>query len=784
MSADAEMMRLIIKLEAQQAQFQRDFNRAISIQAKASKQMELRAKQNADKIAASYEGMGGRIGNAFKSIAMPKLAGIAGTVAGMGVVGIVSSMRQQARAIAEVGDEAKRAGMQVEAFQQWKYVADQNRVSISALTDGFKELHIRAGEFLLDGTGAGAEAFKKIGYSAEELKAKLKDPSSLVVEILDRLKSFDQAGQSFLLEEIFGGSGGEQFANLLAKGADGIQAQIDRARKLGLVWDEGAVKKAAELDAKYSELTARVQTFWQTATVEAAQYFGLIEREQAKLNFDPLDTARLVGQDAADALGDMPEVPQDALVQVESLRMEYSQLADEARRLVPALSDASSMLRGVGNEAGAQALTDLASRIGDAARSFEDGTITGEEYAERLREVITEAENTITAMSELDQARLSGVIGQVQALLQWIGLLPAAAREARDAVAGIAMMDTGTPLSGSGEDLLPPGPGQINTSPRPKAAPNDPDFGLPDTPKTSGGGGGGRSQSEFERALEGFNRERQALEAEAVALIAAKEAGLGYGDAIEYARVRAELLVAAQRDGKAITPELTAEIDRLAQAQVAAGNAAQKAADDLQAIEDRGKKGAEALSDVFMSVLDGSKTAEEALRDLLLQMAEVQMQKALLGLFGEGGAFPGLGGVIGGLLGFADGGFTGAGGKYEPAGVVHRGEYVFSAETVKRLGADNLDRLHRSARKGYASGGLVGDAGKVARASGDSLRDSAKASAPAVTINAPVTVNANGGTPEQNSDLAGQVAAQTEKMFRALIQQELTRQMRPGGMLR
>ena len=116
--------------------------------------------------------------------------------------------------------------------------------------------------------------------------------------------------------------------------------------------------------------------------------------------------------------------------------------------------------------------------------------------------------------------------------------------------------------------------------------------------------------------------------------------------------------------------------------------------------------------------------------------------------------------------------------------MVHRGEYVFSAETVKRLGADNLDRLHRSARKGYASGGLVGDAGKVARASGDSLRDSAKASAPAVTINAPVTVNANGGTPEQNSDLAGQVAAQTEKMFRALIQQELTRQMRPGGMLR
>ena len=139
---------------------------------------------------------------------------------------------------------------------------------------------------------------------------------------------------------------------------------------------------------------------------------------------------------------------------------------------------------------------------------------------------------------------------------------------------------------------------------------------------------------------------------------------------------------------------------------------------------------------------------------------------------------------IGGLLGFASGGYTGDGGKHEPAGVVHRGEYVFSKETVQRLGAGNLDRLHRSARKGYASGGLVGDTGKVARASGDSPMSPARASAPSVTINAPVTVNANSGTPAQNADLAGQVAAQTERMMRNLIQSELMKQMRPGGMLR
>lgn len=51
---------------------------------------------------------------------------------------------------------------------------------------------------------------------------------------------------------------------------------------------------------------------------------------------------------------------------------------------------------------------------------------------------------------------------------------------------------------------------------------------------------------------------------------------------------------------------------------------------------------------------------------------------------------------------FYAGGYTGPGGKYEPAGVVHRGEYVFPQEDVNRLGVPFLQSL-----RGYARGGLV-----------------------------------------------------------------------------
>jgi hypothetical protein len=776
---------LVVPIEARIDRLEKSLKKASQAQSKAARDMERRAKKSADAMAKSYESAGSRMSAAFKTIALPKIAGLAGTVAGIGVAGAAAAVRQTVSGIAEIGNAAKRAGIQAEAFQQWSYVADQNRISIDALTDGFKEMNLRAGEFFLDGTGAGAEAFKKLGYSAEQLKAKLKDPSNLMVEILGKLGKLDQASQSFLLEEIFGGAGGEQFSALLGQGEGKLRATLDRARDLGLVLNEGAVRQAAELDSKFREVEARMSAIWRRGVVGAAEFFGMVRRQQEDFVFKPDEAVRVVGEGTTEGLGKLPEVPQEALAQIESLKVEYADLATEARSLVPALSDASTMLRGVGNEAGAATLTDLATRIGDAARAFEEGTITGDEYAAKLSDVVTEAQNSLEAMGDLDKARLAGVIGQVASLLDWIGKLPAAAAAARDEINALSMMDTGTPLSSSDPELLPLSEQAPTASPRPRRAPNDPDFGVPDAPKAKGGGGGGgRSQDAFAQAVDALQREKAALDAQAVALVAASQAGMAYADAIEFARTRASLLSAAQRDGKPITAELTAEVDRLAQAHVQAGNAAQKAADDMQAIEDRGKKGAEALSEVFTSVLTGAKTAEEAVADLLLEIAKMQFQKALMGVFGGDGVGGGVASFIGGLLGFAGGGYTGDGGKYEPAGVVHRGEYVFSKETVQRLGAGNLDRLHQSARKGYASGGLVGDSGKVARASGDSPMSPARASASSVTINAPVTVNANGGTPEQNADLAGQVAAQTERMMRNLIQSELMKQMRPGGMLR
>jgi TP901 family phage tail tape measure protein len=64
--------------------------------------------------------------------------------------------------------------------------------------------------------------------------------------------------------------------------------------------------------------------------------------------------------------------------------------------------------------------------------------------------------------------------------------------------------------------------------------------------------------------------------------------------------------------------------------------------------------------------------------------------------------------------GFADGGYTGDGGKYQPAGIVHAGEFVFSKEATSRIGVNNLAYAHSQATRGYADGGYVGGSSSTA----------------------------------------------------------------------
>ncbi len=204
---------------------------------------------------------------AAKSLATALVAGLGGTVLTGGALAALSAA---ANDIAEIGSAAKRAGLDIKSFQELSFVAEQNRISIDALTDGMKELSLRADEFIDTGNGSAAEAFQRLGFTAEELREQLQKPSDLLVEIIERLQRFDRAAQIRIADEVFGGTGGERFVELLDQGADSIRDMIKQANELGIVLDEKVVRKAEEIDRRFNTITTTVSTKLKTAIISAA----------------------------------------------------------------------------------------------------------------------------------------------------------------------------------------------------------------------------------------------------------------------------------------------------------------------------------------------------------------------------------------------------------------------------------------------------------------------------------------------------------------------------------
>lgn len=64
-------------------------------------------------------------------------------------------------------------------------------------------------------------------------------------------------------------------------------------------------------------------------------------------------------------------------------------------------------------------------------------------------------------------------------------------------------------------------------------------------------------------------------------------------------------------------------------------------------------------------------------------------------------------GFLGGLFGYSQGGYTGSGGVNQPAGVVHKGEVVWSQKDVARAGGVATVEAMRKGLAGYATGGAV-----------------------------------------------------------------------------
>ncbi|PYE80812.1 hypothetical protein [Pseudoroseicyclus aestuarii] len=725
--ADEETQRIAILLQARD----RDFHRAMDRNNKLIARFGKQADRDVSRASRAIDSNLSKISNSIGGLAKGAVAGVfAGALAA-----VTTQLRATVSGIAAIGDEARRAGLDLDRFQELKFVAKQNRIGVDSLVDGMKELQLRADEFITTGTGAGADAFARLGLGAEYLKRRLEDPSELMLEIVDRLEGMDRAARIRIADEVFGGTGGERFVELIDQGDEGLRRTIERAHEVGAVMDQEMIEKAAELDRRFSEIAASLGAMFKTITVEGvsavADFGDALEerRDEAEEIIDLYQRLRdaadqPLGNGSIENAGSQELI--DAAENAYMLNVQYGILADRAELVAEALRGQAGALREAGYGEQATNLHRIAGELVAVSAGLREGGPEAQEMAERLTDVQGEAASAVDALQGIDGVNFFQVGLALQGL---VGQLAAVAQQAVSTNAAVAALPS-VPVPfdarrvSSYEDRLEPQlapePQVPATRPQARQAITLPPIiadggggsggGSRGSGSGGGGGGGSAEKSDYQRELEATRESIAKLEAEAVELVAVAESGREVGDALAYARKRAELLYAAQASGQEITPALRAEIDALAESYSSAGDAADAAADRLDRINENAQRGADAMTDLFGGIIDGSTSARDALGQLLLQLAKVQMQRAATSAAGGGGAAGAIFGSIGSALSGrrATGGAVQAGQPYLINENTPRSEVMVPSQSGAVLNVPQAQAALRG-----AAGGQGGQSGTV-----------------------------------------------------------------------
>lgn len=726
------MQRLIVSLEAKTVAFEKAMNKALGVANRRTKAIE-----------SQFAKMNSRIGNSLAGVGKQWVAALA---AGLSV-GAIAKFSDAATRIDNALKVAGLSGAELEkVYGRLRDSAVSNAAPIEALVELYgraalvqKELNI-TGEELLGFTDKIALALRVSGKSAAE-------SSGALLQLSQALGSGTVRAEEF---------------NSILEGA----LPIAQAAAAGLEEAGGSVAKLRQLvvDGKIS----------------SEAFFRAFEAGSVILEQKVQGATLTLSQ----AMGNLETALIDSVREFNNATGASEKFAEGINNVAQSISDFD--------------ITGFINKISEAGGALEKflNSVGNADVFERLAELLTGEEITVGQPIDLDTAAAEA---KVETLERDIKLLKeqiennkemavdtteASSRLAdlmkqvmaiRNALAGVGSM--------SGQNYEPGTPGDPNAlaqrqtlGTRVVKPVSINDFAPPSGGKGGSKGGGKKSrENEYQREIEQIRERTAALQAETAAMAGINPLVNDYGFAIEKARVAQELLAAAQAAGLAITPELKANIETLATAYATASAESEKLAEKQDKLRDMAEEFNGLAKDVlsgFIQDLKDGKSATEALEGALSKVADKLLDMALSSIFGGTG---GIGGLLAGLFGYAEGGYTGSGGKNQAAGVVHKGEYVFSKKATQRLGVGNLEAMHRSA-KGYASGGFVGPA--APRIAGPATTQAAMQT----VISMPISISAPGADAAALARVERSVqelGRNVPKIVESTIHQKQTRKGRP-----
>lgn len=194
---------------------------------------------------------------------MAGLVTIAASVATAVTGAAYAMVSSYAESAAQIERTSQRLNINAESFQALTYAAKRFGVEQDQLSDGMKELSMRAAEFASTGEGSAKDALAQLGISQRQVKAYGNDVNGLFNIIRDRISEIkDQGQRQYLSDALFGGGladvGGEFFSQTAASIAELKKQAMD----IGYIIPESELKKADEFNTSVMLASDSIKGLW------------------------------------------------------------------------------------------------------------------------------------------------------------------------------------------------------------------------------------------------------------------------------------------------------------------------------------------------------------------------------------------------------------------------------------------------------------------------------------------------------------------------------------------
>jgi hypothetical protein len=202
--------------------------------------------------------------------------------------GITGEFNDASKSLDRINDAAQRTPLSTEMLSELSYVAKLSGQEFDSLTESVSTMAKNVSQFVNTGSGKAADAFRRLGVPLRDSRGQVRDLNKLLPELADAIANLDDGTEQIeLSKRIFGD---DRVLVWMKEGGQRLRLMGEEARRLGLIYTPEMTRSAA----LYRDSVDRVGMAWEGLWAKAVGKYGP-------------DLARL-GNQLASLIAAMPDI--------------------------------------------------------------------------------------------------------------------------------------------------------------------------------------------------------------------------------------------------------------------------------------------------------------------------------------------------------------------------------------------------------------------------------------------------------------------------------------------